>query len=318
MMARNSGINAMETGKLVVLGSINADHILNIEHFPQPGETVIGKQYKVAFGGKGANQAVAAGRSGAKIAFIACVGADDIGERVRRQLASDRIDTQPIEAIADSTTGVALIFVNAEGENVIGIDAGANAAVTPDYLARYQQKVIDADALLMQLESPLETVIAAARLAKQHHTQVILNPAPARELPDELLGMIDIITPNETEAQRLTGIAVDNDADAARAAQALHDKGIATVIITLGSRGVWLSENGNGKRVPGFKVQAVDTIAAGDTFNGALVTALLEGKIMADAVRFAHAAAAIAVTRPGAQPSVPWREEIDAFLQQQG
>jgi ribokinase len=319
-MARNSGINAMETGKLVVLGSINADHILNIEQFPHPGETVIGKQYKVAFGGKGANQAVAAGRSGAEIAFIACVGADDIGERIRRQLASDRIETQPIEAIADSTTGVALIFVNAEGENVIGINAGANAAVTPDYLARYQQKVIDADALLMQLESPLETVIAAARLAKQHQTQVILNPAPARELPDELLAMIDIITPNETEAQRLTGIAVDNDDDAARAAQALHDKGIATVIITLGSRGVWLSENGNGsgKRVPGFKVQAVDTIAAGDTFNGALVTALLEGKVMADAVRFAHAAAAIAVTRPGAQPSVPWREEIDAFLQQQG
>ncbi|MEQ5973368.1 ribokinase [Serratia liquefaciens] len=307
----------MATGKLVVLGSINADHILNIEQFPRPGETVIGKQYKVAFGGKGANQAVAAGRSGADIAFIACVGADDIGERVRQQLASDRIDTQPIEAIADSTTGVALIFVNAEGENVIGIDAGANAAVTPDYLARYQQKVIDADALLMQLESPLETVIAAASLAKQHQTQVILNPAPARELPDDLLATIDMITPNETEAQHLTGIAVNDDNDASRAAQALHDKGIATVIITLGSRGVWLSENGNGKLVPGFKVKAVDTIAAGDTFNGALVTALLEGKIMADAVRFAHAAAAIAVTRPGAQPSVPWREEIDAFLQQQ-
>ncbi|CAI2514329.1 ribokinase [Serratia liquefaciens] len=307
----------MATGKLVVLGSINADHILNIEQFPRPGETVIGKQYKVAFGGKGANQAVAAGRSGADIAFIACVGADDIGERVRQQLASDRIDTQPIEAIADSTTGVALIFVNAEGENVIGIDAGANAAVTPDYLARYQQKVIDADALLMQLESPLETVIAAASLAKQHQTQVILNPAPARELPDDLLATIDMITPNETEAQRLTGIAVNDDNDAARAAQVLHDKGIATVIITLGSRGVWLSENGNGKLVPGFKVKAVDTIAAGDTFNGALVTALLEGKTMADAVRFAHAAAAIAVTRPGAQPSVPWREEIDAFLQQQ-
>jgi ribokinase len=317
MMARNSGINAMETGKLVVLGSINADHILNIEHFPQPGETVIGKQYKVAFGGKGANQAVAAGRSGADIAFIACVGADDIGERIRKQLATDRIDTQPIEAITDSTTGVALIFVNGEGENVIGIDAGANVAVTPDYLTRYQQKVVDADALLMQLESPLETVIAAAHLAKQHQTQVILNPAPARELPDELLAMIDMITPNETEAHRLTGIAVNNDDDAARAAQALHDKGIATVIITLGSRGVWLSENGRGKLVPGFKVKAVDTIAAGDTFNGALVTALLEGKMMADAVRFAHAAAAIAVTRPGAQPSVPWREEIDAFLQQQ-
>ncbi|NCG53629.1 ribokinase [Serratia fonticola] len=308
----------METAKLVVLGSINADHILNINQFPQPGETVIGQQYKVAFGGKGANQAVAAGRSGADIAFIACVGEDDIGERIRQQLATDRIDTQPIEDITGSTTGVALIFVNAEGENVIGIDAGANAAVTPDYLNRYRQRVIDADALLMQLESPLETVIAAAKLAKQHQTQVILNPAPACELPDELLAMIDMITPNETEAQRLTGIAVNNDADAERAANILHDKGIGCVIITLGSRGVWLSENGKGKLVPGFKVKAVDTIAAGDTFNGALVTALLEGKVMSDAVRFAHAAAAIAVTRPGAQPSVPWREEIDAFLQQQG
>lgn len=307
----------METGKLVVLGSINADHILNVEQFPTPGETVIGKQYKVAFGGKGANQAVAAGRSGANIAFIACVGGDDIGARILQQLAADRIDTRPVEAIADSTTGVALIFVNGEGENVIGINAGANAAVTPDYLGRHRQTIIDAEALLMQLESPLETVIAAANLAKQHHTQVILNPAPARDLPDALLAMIDIITPNETEAQRLTGVAVNSDEDAARAAQALHGKGIATVIITLGRRGVWLSEGGKGRRVPGFSVQAVDTIAAGDTFNGALVTALLEGRPMGDAVQFAHAAAAIAVTRPGAQPSVPWRQEIDAFLQQQ-
>ncbi|RBQ34911.1 ribokinase [Rahnella aquatilis] len=307
----------MKTGKLVVLGSINADHILNINHFPQPGETVIGKQYTVAFGGKGANQAVAAGRSGADISFIACVGDDDIGERVRKQLASDHIDTQPIEAIEDTTTGVALIFVNAEGENVIGIDAGANKAVTPEYLDRYKQQVICASALLMQLESPLETVIAAAKIAKDNGTQVILNPAPACELPDELLARVDMITPNETEAEKLTGIKVDNNEDAARAAKALHDKGIATVIITLGSKGVWLSQNGEGKLVAGFRVKAVDTIAAGDTFNGALVTALLEGKPMDSAVRFAHAAAAIAVTRPGAQPSVPWRKEIDDFLAQQ-
>ncbi|MBU9842212.1 MULTISPECIES: ribokinase [Rahnella] len=307
----------MKTGKLVVLGSINADHILNINHFPKPGETVIGKQYTVAFGGKGANQAVAAGRSGADISFIACVGDDDIGERVRKQLASDHIDTHPIEAIKDTTTGVALIFVNAEGENVIGIDAGANKAVTPEYLDRYKQQVIGASALLMQLESPLETVIAASKIAKDNGTQVILNPAPACELPDELLARVDIITPNETEAEKLTGIKVDSNEDAARAANALHDKGITTVIITLGSKGVWLSQNGEGKLVAGFRVKAVDTIAAGDTFNGALVTALLEGKPMDSAVRFAHAAAAIAVTRPGAQPSVPWRKEIDDFLAQQ-
>ncbi len=307
----------METGKLVVLGSINADHILNIKHFPQPGETVIGKQYTVAFGGKGANQAVAAGRAGADISFIACVGDDDIGERVRKQLASDNIDTLPVEAIADTSTGVAMIFVNAEGENVIGINAGANNAVTPEYLDRYKQQVIDASALLMQLESPLETVIAAAKLAKENGTQVILNPAPACELPDELLSRVDIITPNETEAEKLTGIKVDNNDDAARAAKALHDKGIATVIITLGSKGVWLSQQGEGKQVVGFRVKAIDTIAAGDTFNGALITALLEGKPMDSAVRFAHAAAAIAVTRPGAQPSVPWRKEIDDFLAHQ-
>ncbi|ULR31095.1 ribokinase [Dickeya fangzhongdai] len=307
----------MKSGKLVVLGSINADHILNLAQFPRPGETVIGKQYGVAFGGKGANQAVAAGRSGADIEFIACVGADDIGERIRQQLINDRVDVSAVEAISGQTTGVALIFVNGEAENMIGIHAGANAAVTPDYLNRYQQKIIDASALLMQLESPLETVTAAVRLAHDNGTKVILNPAPACSLPDELLSLVDMITPNETEAQILTGVTVETEDDAQRAAQVLHDKGIATVLITLGSRGVWLSEQGKGQRIPGFRVTAVDTIAAGDTFNGALVTALLESRPMVAAVKFAHAAAAIAVTRYGAQPSVPWREEIDAFLNAQ-
>jgi len=306
------------SAKLAVLGSINADHILNLTHFPRPGETVIGKQYQIAFGGKGANQAVAAGRAGADIAFIACVGADDIGERIRQQLQQDRIDTAPVETVADEATGVAMIFVNGEGENNIGIYSGANAALTPACVARHQQVIAQADALLMQLESPLESVLAAAKIARANATQVILNPAPATQLSDELLALIDIITPNETEAEILTGIAVKSDEDAARAAQALHEKGIHTVLITLGRRGVWLSEQGKGVRIPGFSVQAIDTIAAGDTFNGAFITARLEGVAMHDAVRFAHAAAAIAVTRPGAQPSVPWRAEIDTFLQQQG
>lgn len=307
-----------KSAKLAVLGSINADHILNLAHFPRPGETVIGKQYQVAFGGKGANQAVAAGRAGADIAFIACVGADDIGERIRQQLQQDQIDTAPVETVAQEATGVAMIFVNGEGENNIGIYSGANAALTPACVERHQQVIRSADALLMQLESPLDSVLAAARIARASHTQVILNPAPATQLSDELLALIDTITPNETEAEILTGIAVNDDNDAAQAAQALHAKGINTVLITLGRRGVWLSEQGQGQRIPGFSVQAVDTIAAGDTFNGAFITARLEGVAMQDAVRFAHAAAAIAVTRPGAQPSVPWRTEIDAFLQQQG
>jgi len=307
-----------KNAKLAVLGSINADHILNLAHFPRPGETVIGQKYQIAFGGKGANQAVAAGRAGANIAFIACVGADDIGERICQQLAQDNIDTHPVEAVEGVSTGVAMIFVNGEGENNIGIYSGANAALTPQYVERHQQVIAQADALLMQLESPLDSVLAAATLARQHQTRVILNPAPATKLSDDLLALIDIITPNETEAEILTGIAVNNDDDAARAAAALHEKGIATVLITLGRRGVWLSENGKGQRIAGFEVNAVDTIAAGDTFNGAFITARLEGKAMHDAVRFAHAAAAIAVTRSGAQPSVPWRAEIDNFLQQQG
>ena len=305
-------------GKLVVLGSINADHILNLESFPTPGETVTGHHYQVAFGGKGANQAVAAGRSGADIAFIACTGDDDIGERIRRQLERDRIDVAPVRAVKDQSTGVALIFVNAEGENVIGIHAGANAALSVEQVEAEKARIAGAQALLMQLESPLESVLAAAKIAHQHQTTVVLNPAPARDLPDELLSLIDIITPNETEAEKLTGIRVENDDDAAKAARVLHEKGIGIVMITLGSRGVWVSHDGQGRRVPGFKVQAVDTIAAGDTFNGAFVTALLEGTALDEAIRFAHAAAAIAVTRKGAQPSVPWREEIDEFLRQQG
>ena len=305
-------------GKLVVLGSINADHILNLESFPTPGETVTGHHYQVAFGGKGANQAVAAGRSGADIAFIACTGDDDIGERVRRQLERDRIDVAPVRAVNAQSTGVALIFVNAEGENVIGIHAGANAALSVEQVEAEKARIAGAQALLMQLESPLESVLAAAKIAHQHQTTVVLNPAPARALSDELLSLIDIITPNETEAEKLTGIRVENDDDAAKAARVLHEKGIGIVMITLGSRGVWVSHDGQGRRVPGFKVQAVDTIAAGDTFNGAFVTALLEGTALDEAIRFAHAAAAIAVTRKGAQPSVPWREEIDEFLRQQG
>jgi len=308
-----------KSAKLAVLGSINADHILNLTHFPRPGETVIGEQYTVAFGGKGANQAVAAGRAGADIAFIACLGDDAIGERIRAQLARDSIDTDAVETVSGEPTGVAMIFVNGEGENSIGICAGANAALTPDCVARHQQVIVNASALLMQLESPLESVLAAAKIARAHQTQVILNPAPATPLDDELLALVDIITPNETEAESLTGIAVASDEDAARAAEALHAKGIGTVLITLGRRGVWLSEqSGKGERIAGFTVKAVDTIAAGDTFNGAFITARLEGKSLHDAVRFAHAAAAIAVTRPGAQPSVPWRAEIDDFLLQQG
>ncbi len=305
----------MEAKKLVILGSVNADHILNVAHFPLPGETISGNQFQMVFGGKGANQAVAAGRCGANISFLACLGNDDIGKKAKAQLMTDNIDTKSIELIDDVATGVALIFVNQQGENVIGIHAGANGRLDTSYVQRHGNIIKEADALLMQLESPLDSVLKAAEIAKQENVQVILNPAPAQELPDELLSLVDIITPNETETEYLTGIKVIDDESAQQAADVLHNKGIKTVLITLGSRGVWVSEQNNkGCIVPAFKVKAVDTIAAGDTFNGALITALLEGQSMMSAIKFAHAAAAIAVTRAGAQPSVPWRHEVDTFL----
>ncbi|QEZ93853.1 ribokinase [Proteus sp. CD3] len=305
----------MEAKKLVILGSVNADHILNVAHFPLPGETISGNQFQMVFGGKGANQAVAAGRCGANISFLACLGNDDIGKKAKAQLITDNIDTNSIELIDDVATGVALIFVNQQGENVIGIHAGANGRLDTSYVQRHENIIKEADALLMQLESPLDSVLKAAEIAKQENVQVILNPAPAQALPDELLSLVDIITPNETETEYLTGIKVIDDESAQQAAGVLHHKGIKTVLITLGSRGVWVSEkNSKGCIVPAFKVKAVDTIAAGDTFNGALITALLEGQSMMPAIKFAHAAAAIAVTRAGAQPSVPWRHEVDTFL----
>ncbi|WP_219410275.1 ribokinase [Proteus terrae] len=305
----------MEAKKLVILGSVNADHILNVAHFPLPGETISGNQFQMVFGGKGANQAVAAGRCGANISFLACLGNDDIGKKAKAQLMTDNIDTKSIELIDDVATGVALIFVNQQGENVIGIHAGANGRLDTSYVQRHGNIIKEADALLMQLESPLDSVLKAAEIAKQENVQVILNPAPAQALPDDLLSLVDIITPNETETEYLTGIKVIDDESAQQAADVLHHKGIKTVLITLGSRGVWVSEKNNkGCIVPAFKVKAVDTIAAGDTFNGALITALLEGQSMMLAIKFAHAAAAIAVTRAGAQPSVPWRHEVDTFL----
>lgn len=309
--------------KLIVLGSSNVDYILKVPHFLQPGETLAGDQYQVALGGKGANQAVAAGRAGADITFIAAVGDDDVGKDAIAQFQKDHIDTTLMTVIENEKTGVALIFVNQDGENMIGIYSGANAHVTPELVTPMLSKIEAADMLLMQLETPIETLTLAAEKAKNAGVKVALNPAPARDLSADFLANIDLITPNETEAQILTGITVETDEDANLASQVLHDKGIETVIITLGKRGAWVSvkaENttqGTGSLVPGFVVKAVDTIGAGDTFNGALVTALLEDKLLPEAVRIAHAAGALAVMKEGAQPAIPWREEIDAFLVKQ-
>ena len=210
-----------------------------------------------------------------------------------------------------------MIQVSDSGENSIVISAGANAYLDESQVEDSKQEIIDSDYLLMQLETPLPGIIQAAELAKENGTKVILNPAPAQTLPDELLKNLDIITPNETEAEILTGIRVTDEQSAVKSATVFHAKGIETVLITLGSKGVYVSQQGKGEIVPGFRVQAVDTTAAGDTFNGAFVTALLEDKPLAQAIRFAHAAAALSVTKKGAQPSIPTRKETLEFLAQQ-
>ncbi|MFU2137103.1 ribokinase [Gallibacterium anatis] len=300
--------------KLTVLGSINADHVIQVPHFPQPGETLSGQNYHIVYGGKGANQAVAAARLGAKVDFIACIGEDKIGLEMKQAFQKDGINTDSIATIQGETTGIAMIQVADSGENSIVISAGANAHLTTDIVDKFKQKILDADALLMQLETPLDAIIYATKIAKQAGKHTVLNPAPAKALPDELLAQLTMITPNETEAEVMTGIKVVNEESAAQAASVFHQKGVAIVLITLGAKGVFISHNALQKIIPGFRVQAKDTTAAGDTFNGALVTALLEQKSLEEAIQFAHAAAAISVTRFGAQTSIPSRQETLDFL----
>lgn len=304
--------------KLVVLGSVNADHILKVATFPRPGETLHGSDYQVIAGGKGANQAIAAVRLGADVGFIACVGDDAFGVSIRDRYAEEGINVEAVLIEKNTPTGIAMIQVADNGENSICLSAEANAKLTAQRLKPYLNVLNHADYLLMQLETPLDGVELAAKTAQALDTLVVLNPAPARQLSDELLKNIDIITPNETEAEVLTGIRVCDDASAQRAADKLHVKGVSTVLITLGSKGVWLSTAlGKGHNIAGFSVDVVDTTAAGDTFNGGLVTGLIEGMALHDAVLLAQAAAAISVTRFGAQTSIPTRQEVGVFLAKQ-
>lgn len=303
--------------KLVVLGSVNADHVLQVPSFPRPGETLHGHNYQVIPGGKGANQAVAAARLNADTGFIACVGDDAFGINIRENFKMDNINIAGVKMQPNCPTGIAMIQVAESGENSICISAEANAKLTEEAIEGDLERIAQAKYLLMQLETPMCGIEKAAQVAKASKTNVILNPAPARELADELLACVDVITPNETEAEVLTGVTVTDNESAQEAANGLHRKGIEIVMITLGAKGVWLSQNGRGELIPGFKVEATDTTAAGDTFNGALVTGLLEDLPLESAIKFAHAAAAISVTRFGAQTSIPSREEVDAFLEQQ-
>jgi ribokinase len=308
-------------GNLVVVGSSNTDMIIQVPHLPAPGETILGGEFTTAAGGKGANQAVAAARAGGNVSLVACVGADMFGEQALAAFAEAGINTQCCVIDSDTPSGIAQIFVDANGENCIAVASGANACLTPRHIGSAQKLIGSAAVVVLQLETPLETVSEAAMRGREGGAAVILNPAPACPLPDDLYPLLSMITPNETEAELLTGVAVSDTESADRAARIFHTRGVPTVLITRGAEGVYLSqqtENGDvlASNFPAFSVRAVDTTAAGDVFNGTLAMGLADGDKLADAIQFAQAAAALSVQTLGAQTSAPQRSAIATFLQQ--
>jgi ribokinase len=285
--------------------------VIKTERLPAPGETILGGDFLMNPGGKGANQAVAAARMGGDVVFVARVGNDMFGQGAIENFKASGIRTDNIVVDPDKPSGVATITVDAKGENCIAVASGANDVLSPEDVNMAMDDIDSANVLLMQLETPMDTIEHAVVLGNQKGKQVILNPAPAQLLSDSLLTSLDVITPNETEAEILTGIKVESLDDAGKAARILHNKGVSTVILTLGPRGAYVLSDTYTGLVPVRDVEVVDTTAAGDTFNGALAVAIADGKSIEDAVVFANEAATLSVMRMGAQASIPYLEELD-------
>ena len=301
-------------GKIVVVGSSNTDMILQMDHIPRPGETILGGEFSMAAGGKGLTRPWPRRAPAGRGRFWHAWATICLASRPVEGFRQDGIDVQHVITDDQAPSGVALIFVAADGENSIGVASGANARLSPHDVQQASPLIVEADVLVMQLETPLETVQAAAEIASKNNVTVILNPAPAQPLSDSLLQHVSILTPNESEAELLTGIQVTDEQSAAQAAQSLHGKGVSSVIVTLGARGALVSAASYTGLVPAFPVTPVDTTAAGDVFNGALAVALSQGRTLRDSVRFAAAAAALSVTKLGAQPSAPARSDIESML----
>ncbi len=303
----------MNTSRIVVVGSSNTDMVVKTKTLPAPGETVTGGEFLMAPGGKGANQAVAAARLGANVTLVAKVGQDMFGDRAIEGYRAEGIATDLIFRDAENATGVALILVDQQGENLISVASGANHALTTEEVEQAAPRIQAADVVMLQLEIPLSVVRRAAELAADAGVPVILDPAPAPDtpLPSSLLEHVTYLTPNETEAARLTELAVEDEATAGRAAEKLLEQGAKNVIVTLGAKGALVAGEAS-HFVPGHPVEALDSTAAGDAFNGGLAVALAQGRSILEALRQASLVGAVAVTRMGAQPSLPTREDIVA------
>ena len=303
----------LSSHRILVVGSSNTDMVVKTKTLPRPGETVIGGTFLMNAGGKGANQAVATARLGGNVAFICKTGSDIFGQQAVQLFQKEGIDTSYLFTDLENPSGVALIMVDEHAENCIAVASGANAHLTPKDISSVEQAIEEAEYVLMQLEIPIETVEYVAEVAFRKNKKVILNPAPAQSLSKELLQHLYAITPNETEAEIISGIKIADEQSATEAAMSIAKLGVPHVIITLGSKGALLYTESQATVIPAHKVDAVDTTAAGDVFNGAFTLALAEGMNFEEAVRFACKASAISVTRIGAQASAPYRNEVDYF-----
>ena len=306
----------MKRPRIVVVGSSNTDMVVKAERIPVPGETVTGGQFVMAAGGKGANQAVAAARLGAEVTFVAKIGRDMFGDQAIDGYQKEGIVTDLILRDPQRHTGVALIMVDRHGENLIAVASGANHALTPQDVERAAERIRAADAVMLQLETPMDTVQFTAQLAADAGVPVILDPAPAAPLDGSLLERVTYLTPNESEAERLTGIPVQDEASAREAAAKLLQSGARHVIVTLGSQGALVAGPDGATLIPGYHVEARDSTAAGDAFNGGLASALAKGLSLEEAVRQANLVGALSVTRMGAQPSLPTEEQLRRFAEE--
>jgi len=300
----------IKLNRIAVIGSSNTDMVIKTTKLPAPGETIMGGDFFMNPGGKGANQAVAAARLGGKVSLIAKTGDDLFGKQARLIFESDQINTGFLVTDPNHPSGVALITVDGHGENCIVVAPGSNSYLNNSDIDLAREEILQSNLILMQLEVPVETVEYAANIAYQAGIKVILNPAPAAKISDDLLSKLYMITPNETEAELISGIPVQDVDSAILAAQNLYNRGVKVVIITLGSKGALIYTGDKGTLVPSPKVEAIDTTAAGDVFNGAIAVAISEGLTLEKAVEFACKAAAISVTRMGAQASAPYRKEV--------